>query len=601
MSQNSSFRWQHLALLVLLAFLIFFAGLGRLPLLEPDEGRNAEVAREMLASGDWITPHFDSLVYLDKPAVFFSLVAASFRSFGVCEWAARLPSALLGMATLVLVWALGRRAFGDVTGLRAGIILATSPLAIVEARLVGLDMALTFLVAVAMMSFWLAETDAAHPAWQHALLFGAMGLATITKGPVGFLLPLLSILAYLALRGRVRELGRLRWGLGGAVFLGVALPWFVAASLRNPGFLHYAFWQESLARFATGQSRRTGSLLYYIPVYFAGFFPWSLFLLFAGWHAAKRWRALGEEAQKPVAFCLAWAGVVFLFFTVSRSKLPAYFLPALVPLSLLMAKVWEAEAGQEGRPSDWVTAGFAALIALGLLVALTSRWLPLDHHGTGLGGLPALAPYRAGPAGAGLGARLARRLHPDVLALVRPSMLFSGLILTALAWLGRNLATRGKSRASASAVFALVALMVPLLFIRWMPAVRIFSATTSSRQLAKLLRSSPEKDLPLYGYYYFRTSLPFYLGRPVGLVTAGGGELTSNYVSTRFAALRSATLPGGLPLFVDPAGLAALAEHQSVLVITRNTHVSSLAHAVGRLEPMWEGWGFSVWKISKAP
>src|SRR5208283_457020 len=107
---------------LLAAAVLFFAGLGRLPLLEPDEGRNAEVGREMLASGDWITPHYNGFAYLDKPAVFFWMVAASFKTFGVSERAARLPSALMGLATLLLVWFLARRMFGDAVGLRAGMV-----------------------------------------------------------------------------------------------------------------------------------------------------------------------------------------------------------------------------------------------------------------------------------------------------------------------------------------------------------------------------------------------------------------------------------------------------------------------------------------------
>ena len=116
-----------LGLLLFTAAVLFFAGLGRLPLLEPDEGRNAEVGREMLVSGDWITPHFNGFVYLDKPAVYFWMVAASFKTFGISEGAARLPSALMAVATMLLVWFLARRMFGDSAGLRAGLIFAACP------------------------------------------------------------------------------------------------------------------------------------------------------------------------------------------------------------------------------------------------------------------------------------------------------------------------------------------------------------------------------------------------------------------------------------------------------------------------------------------
>lgn len=266
-------------------------------MLEPDEGRNAEVAREMLAARDFITPHFNSLAYLDKPAVYFWIVAASFRLWGLTEWAARFPSALMALGTMLLAWFLARRMFGDSTGLRAGIILATTPLAIAYARWVIFDMTLAFLVTVAMTSFWFAEASDFRRPWLDVVLFAAMGVATITKGPVGFLLPLLSIVVFQALRGRFRELKRLRWGLGIAVFLATALPWFIAVSARNPEFPRYALWQESLRRFATGSTRRSGSFLYYLPVYLLGFFPWSFFLLFAAANRWKRWREIRDETQ----------------------------------------------------------------------------------------------------------------------------------------------------------------------------------------------------------------------------------------------------------------------------------------------------------------
>jgi 4-amino-4-deoxy-L-arabinose transferase-like glycosyltransferase len=118
----STFPYRDLLILLALATCLFFVALGRLPLMEPDEGRNAEVAREMLVSGDWITPHFNSLAYMDKPAVYFWLVAASFRVAGVSEYAARMPSALMALGTLILTWLMARKMFGREAGLRAGIV-----------------------------------------------------------------------------------------------------------------------------------------------------------------------------------------------------------------------------------------------------------------------------------------------------------------------------------------------------------------------------------------------------------------------------------------------------------------------------------------------
>ncbi|PYV12087.1 MAG: hypothetical protein DMG23_02255 [Acidobacteria bacterium] len=598
MFSSVSLRSRHVLLLLVAGGCLFFFGLGSLPLLEPDEGRNAEVAREMLASGDWVTPHFDSLTYLDKPPVFFWMVAASFRALGVSERSARIPSALMGLSAIFLTWSLARRIVGERAGLGAGIILATSPLAVGLSRLVTFDMTLAFFVTVAMASYWFAEGRELRPAWMDSLMFAAMGVATMTKGPVGFILPLLSMLVYQAMRGRFGDLKRVRWGLGVAVFLAVVLPWFIAISVRHPDFPRYALWNESLVRFAAGHVRRGGSLGYYIPVYLAGFFPWSLFLPFAGWVRLKRWRELRQDAGKPVLFLLVWAGVVLVFFSISHSKLPAYFLPAIVPLSILMAQCWEEVAlrGEGGAP-DWLTAGLAALLGSGLLLAFAPRFL--EHSGA-------------------LQAGLSRRLHPSVIALAKPSLIYSGLVLVALAVIGRNLARRLKGGTRSAAIFGLLAVTVPLLVVRWAAAIKTYARTASSRQLAETILASPERDSPLYGYYYFRTGMPFYLHRPVGLLTSGGGELTSNYISSHASGLRR-TAPiapsnGGGPsagqagagepspegvnlLLFDPADLRKLSSARPLLVMARNSHVGQLATWAGQIEPLWTQWDCSVWKM----
>lgn len=588
----SRFPARDLLILLLASSCLFLIAVGSLPLIEPDEGRNAEVAREMLASGEGVTAHFDRLTYLDKPAVFFWLVATSFRAFGVSEWAARLPSALAALATVLVTWALARRLFDGRTGLRAGVILATSPLPLVLGRLVVFDMTLTFFVTIALACFAWAGWKPERPAWLDALMFGAMGLATLTKGPVGFLLPLLSILAYQALRGGFGELKAVRWGLGLAVFLAVVLPWFIAVSAGHPDFPRYALWQESLRRFVTGHVRRTGNVGYYVPVYLAGFFPWSLFLLPAVWNRWKRRRELRQASGRPAAFLLAWAGVVFVFFSISQSKLPAYFLPAVVPLSILMARAWtRIEASELGRPPDWVTAGFAALLALGLLVALASH----------------------APLVGGAQARMFNKLHPSVLAALKPCVLYSGLILAALGVVGRNVARRARGFAACDTAFAFVALTVPLLALRWIGPVRAYAASISSRSLAEAILRSPERDLPLYGYYYFRTSLPFYLRRPVGLITSDGSETTSNYVSAqvveagrgrgRFlasAVQANAALapPQSAPVLVDLVEFNLLFSRRPVLVLARNSQVWELPISIGQVKPLWTGWEYSVWKVT---
>jgi len=571
-----------LSLLLITAGVLFFAGLGRLPLIEPDEGRNAEVGREMLVSGDWITPHFNSFAVLDKPAVFFWMVAASLKTFGVSEGAARLPSALMAAATMLLVWFLARRMFGDSAGLRAGIIFAACPLALALAREVIFDMTLTFLVTVAMVAFWLAEENNFLVPWFDALMFAAMGLAVITKGFVGILIPLVAIGIYEAARGRWREWLRLRWGLGLLVFFAVALPWFIAVSIRNPDFPRYAFWNESLKRFATGAARRGGGIFYYLPVFLGGFFPWSFFLLFAGWHRLRRWRELKQEAGRPILFLLCWAAWIFVFFTLSHSKLPTYFLPAVVPLSILTGRVWQDVGREEHvRPPDWLTAGFALLLGLGVVVAAASHsWIYTMVQ-----------------------VRIARKLHPSTLELIQPSLLYTGLILAALGFFGRRLAARTRGRSMAIATFAVAAVIVPTLVLRWYAPLKLFAETDSSRRLAATILASPERDSPIFGYYYFRGSMPFYLRRPVGLLSVEWGEMTSNYqVAYQAEARRAAGSQAGKGVLVTLPEFLALTKSnaQPILVMTPNPLVQDLWRNVGRIDPLWNGMDFSVWEIPPA-
>ncbi len=571
-----------LGLLLFTAAVLFFAGLGRFPLLEPDEGRNAEVGREMMASGDWITPHFNNLVYLDKPALFFWMEASSLKILGVSETAARLPSALMALGTMLLVWFLARRMFGDSSGLRAGLIFAACPLALVLAREVIFDMTLTFLLTVAMTAFWLIDESGFKKPGLNALMFAAMGLAVITKGFVGILIPLIAILIYQSLRGRAKEWLRLRWGWGLLVLLAVALPWFIAVSMRNPDFPKYAFWNESLKRFSTTASHRGGGIFYYIPIFLGGFFPWSLFLLLAGWNRIRRWRELQKEASRPFLFLLSWAAWVFVFFSLSHSKLPTYFLPAIVPLSILMGRVWQ-DVGErmESRPPDWLTAGFALLLAIGVLVAAASHsWLYTSLH-----------------------VSMARKLAPAVVELIQPSLLYTGLMLAALGFLGRRLSTQTRGRTLAIATFSVLAAVTPMLVLRWYAPLRLLTESRSSRGLAATILASPDRDAPIFGYYYFRTGLPFYLRRPVGLISTAWGETTSNYQVSRQTNARR--LPGGDPgkgiLLSLPEFLALKkANTRPILVMTPNALVENLWTNAGRLEPLWSESDYSIWEIPAA-
>lgn len=575
------------ALLVVIAACLFFIGLGRLPLLEPDEGRNAEVAREMVVSHDWITPHYDSLPYLDKPILLFWMIAGSFRCFGINEFAARFPSALAALATVLLAGLIGKRMWGDKAGLRVGLILATSPLILGFARFTIFDMALTFFVTAALLCFWLNGRRGFTSRWLDVIAFAAMGAGTLTKGPVGFVIPLLALVVFHALAGNFRELKKLHWGSGWLVFLAITLPWFIAVSIHNPDFPKYAFWDESLLRFTTGaHMHRSQGVYYYIPVYLAGFFPWSFFLLFAGWNRLKRWRALRHEAHRAELFLLSWAGIVFVFFTVSHSKLPGYFLPALIPLSVLMAVAWRDLELREGeRAPDWLTAGFAVMIFLGIIMAASPQILRLH----------------------GMEAHLTKKLPTSVSTLIKSALFMGGVIVAALGFLGRNMVVRSRKKIMRELAFAIAALTMPLLLVRWILPIKNYFNAFSSHHLVEAILESPQRNLPVYGYYYFRTSLPFYLKRPVGLVTSDGDEITSNYVVSRFNEVRKRQLrfpgqPGTPdaeePVLIDANQLASLSRSApgAFLLMVQNNEVNEALQVAGPMRPLWESWKYSIWE-----
>ena len=270
--------------------------------------------------------------------------AASLKTFGMYEAAARLPSAVMALATMLLVWFLARRMFGDAAGLRAGLVFAVCPLAFVLAREVIFDMTLTFLVTAAMVAFWLAEESGYQKPGFEALMFAAMGLAIITKGFVGILIPLVAILLYQVVRGRMRDWLRLRWGWGLLVLLAVALPWFIAVSMRNPDFPRYAFWNESFKRFTTAPRNAEAEFSTTFPFSSAASSPGVSSCSWRAGIVLRRWRELKQESGRPGTVPAVLGGMGLS--SSSRFRIPSFppiSLPAIVPLSILMGHVWQEE------------------------------------------------------------------------------------------------------------------------------------------------------------------------------------------------------------------------------------------------------------------
>jgi 4-amino-4-deoxy-L-arabinose transferase-like glycosyltransferase len=511
---RKDFVWCGVACAV--AALTMFHHLGAGGLIDPDEGRNASIAWEMQQAGTWLVPTYDGLPYLDKPALFFKSVAFSLSLFGHSEFAARLPSALCGIGLLLLVYHFCRREFDSRTGTLAAIILATTPMFIGFARTVIFDMMLALFVCLAIISgYWAERADvAAHARRWSFVAAGAMGLATLVKGPVGFLIPVLVLAVFHRFDGNRGALKRLFAWNNVALFFALVLPWFIGVSLQRHDFPYYGLVRESLLRFTTDEFHRSEPFYFYVPVIFVTMLFWSLFLPQTvrdlwrsrrGWHRAER-------------LLVVWAIVVTLFFSFSRSKLPGYVLTATIALGILIANrcaaAFDEPEGDRLRGGAYALAGLSGAAAICLLAFDLKPEL--------------------------LTAQLADQRNAQLASSLRQVAIPLALGLTGIAVLSTAGLRDGSARLAFLAFVACSALfhvvLVPVL-------VQDEEQRTDRRVVADIRRIAP--GLEVACYRCFPAGIPFYLERPIVVVTNDNGhEIRSNYI--QFAMQAPAAWPANL-------------------------------------------------------
>lgn len=332
-----------------------------------DEARYAEVAREMLESGDWVTPRLSGIEHWHKPPLTYWAIGASFAAFGLNEFAARLPSALAAVATVLGVHGIGRMLFGHRAGVLGGVVLASSLLFVVMGRLATPDMLLACWTCWAV-HFLVRAMVHGDRRGACALLRGLfIGLGFMTKGPVIFVFVVIPALVFVAMTGRWKAFKTAKVWLSAAAFCVVGLPWFVVVCVQNPGLPGY-FWEfQTLQRVASEVHERGGPLLYYVRVLVYGFFPWVLFFPYAiARGVTLKVQSLDELRSRGLFLFLLWA-VPFVFFSLSRSKGLAYLLPALGPAALLVGRLLDEAMPERGTWSK----GFAANVwvaAAGMLL-----------------------------------------------------------------------------------------------------------------------------------------------------------------------------------------------------------------------------------------
>jgi 4-amino-4-deoxy-L-arabinose transferase-like glycosyltransferase len=329
-------RW--LTGLALAFAIVWLATLGARKLLNPDEARYAEIPREMIASGDWLTPRLNDLHYFEKPPLQYWTTAAAFEVLGQTEFAARLWCGLAGLAGIFVVGWMGTRLFGRNAGLIAAALLASSLMYFALGHVNTLDMGFTLFLTLAIGAFLLAQqTPVKSSAERNFMLLAwvAAGLALMSKGIVAMALPALAFGVYTAIEREYSAWRRLHIVPGLILFLIVCAPWLIAVSLANPGFATFFFVHEHFARFLTDVHRRVEPWWYFLPYLVAGALPWVSLApaaLFTAWR---------NDSQQPTfrarRFLVIYIAVLLIFFSVSHSKLPPYILPIFPALALLAA------------------------------------------------------------------------------------------------------------------------------------------------------------------------------------------------------------------------------------------------------------------------
>jgi 4-amino-4-deoxy-L-arabinose transferase-like glycosyltransferase len=524
-------------------------------LLDDADSTHAEAAREMFVSGDYVTLHINGVRYLEKAPLPYWLVAFSYKIFGVNEFSTRLPMVLSVMLLGVLALCWARRAFGERTGVYAGLFVYACASVFLFTRVLIPDVLLSLLIAWALY-FFLTALEPRASAWRWYAGYAAMALGVLTKGLIALVFPCGAAFFFLLITGEWRRWREFRLIPGTLLFLAIAAPWHILAGLRNPGtaehhgFLWFYFVNEHFLRFLGRRYPRDYNKLpaaLYWSLHFVWLFPWSLYLPAAVKTALQEWRGRGatsdvierqelrgqtDFASRTRILCWIWAGVVLIFFAVSTNQ-EYYTFPAYLPILLLLADgVAQCESAERTgtRRTGWLTtsAGLLAVIGIaasGLLMLglWRSRNLPFEPDIGNVLGRQDLDAYTLSTS------HMLDLSYASFAALRLPAALAAVMLLVSpLTSFVLRLYRRHYSATWAlGAGFAVFLVAAHIAFARFGPYL-------SSKQLAAQIavRARADDKVMIYGDQAFGSSLLFYLRRPIDLVE---GRTTSMWFGSTFA------------------------------------------------------------------
>ena len=480
--------------------LVWFSNLEMRKLVRPDEGRYAEIPREMVATGDWLTPRLDGYKYFEKPPLQYWMTAAAYEALGEYRWTSRLWAALTGILGLMSVTYCGWRILGREAGIYAGLVLGSTLLYAGMAHVNTLDMGVTCFMTITLCAFLLAQRDGATlqetRSWMW-LAWAATGLAVLSKGLEGVVLPGAVFMLYTVVQRDAAIWKKLYPVAGIIIFLAICAPWFVMVSLANPEFPHFFFIHEHFERFLTKEHHRYQPFWYFIPILLAFLLPWTVLALDG---LLVAWRSQPAQKFRPLRFLLIWSAFIFVFFSASGSKLIPYILPIFPSLALLLGARLPQIAP---RRFMWSLVPVVALATGGLAFA---PFMPrLADEG--------FAPYLQ---------RFASDEVPPALFEAFMPWLIAGCALMLTACIAAIVAIRRQRRELAVVLLAGGGLLFAQAILTGHDS---FAPSHSSYDLIRRAESQPgvarlldDAATPFYSVGMYEQTLPFYIKRTVTLV-----------------------------------------------------------------------------------
>jgi 4-amino-4-deoxy-L-arabinose transferase-like glycosyltransferase len=567
---HSRFFW----IVILFATAVYLGCILSPPSLMDDvDAVQAQIARNMLSSGDWVTARLDGVIYLEKPPLIYWMIAVSYKIFGIHDWAARIPIALSAIALCFTTAAFGAWAFGRRAGFYAGLCMSTCIGLFLFTRILVPDVVLTLVIALALWAFLrVLEEEEPHPRAWAAVFAASLGVGLLLKSLIAIVFPVAAVVIYLLCTRQIFSIWvwkRLRPLSGLAIMLVIAAPWHILATLRNPpyfsftmksvpgeyhGFLWFFFINEQLLRFLNLRYPRdynTVPRLYFWLLNLAWLFPWSVYLPSA---ATLSYRAVDRAGRtRLLAFC--WIGFVLVFFTFSTTQ-EYYSMPCYPAFALLIGSgiAMNGKILRHGTRLLTVICSIAAVAAIAILFAVRHVPTPADIS-KALSSNPAAYTLSLG--------------HMEDLTLKSFAYLRLPLALAAGSFL---IGAIGTIRTASKKVYITIALMMVVFFHAARLAMIDFDPYLSSRPLVDVLEQSPRGDIIVDHHYYWFSSVFFYTNR------------TALLLNGRFNNLVYGSYAPNVPdVFLDDGQFRELwGRPERYYIFARNTAVGHLELLVGK-------------------